>query len=88
MAHNRNNDQESESNMYSCLQCPSKFKQRFKLIRHIKYVHTQDEFQFDECTSLLGRRDILEKQNVKNMQLRSVVNVTSQHTRILNWQIM
>ena len=61
MADNRNNDQESESNMYSCSQCSSKFKQRFKLTRHIKSVHTQDEFQCDKCTSSFGRKDDLEK---------------------------
>ena len=61
MADNRNNDQESESNMYSCSQCSSKFKQSFKLTRHIKSVHTQDEFQCDQCASSFGRRDDLEK---------------------------
>ena len=52
---------ESESNMYSCSQCSSKFKQRLKPTRHIKYVHTRDEFQCDKCTSSFGRRDNLEK---------------------------
>ena len=47
--------------MYSCSQCSSKFKQRFKLTRHIKSVHTQDEFQCDQCASSFGRKDVLEK---------------------------
>ena len=34
---------------YNCLQCSSKFKQRFNLIKHIKSVHTPDEFQCDQC---------------------------------------
>ena len=88
MADNRNNDQESESNMYSCSQCSSKFKQCFKLTRHIKSVHTQDEFQCDQCASSFGRWDNLEKHKRRKHKLRSVMNVNSQHTRLLNWQIM
>ena len=59
MASNRK--EEEIPSTYNCLQCSSKFKQRFKLTRHIKSVHTQDEFQCDQCTSSFGRRDNLEK---------------------------
>ena len=39
---------------YNCLQCSSKFKQKFNLTKHIKSVHTQDEFKCDQCARLLA----------------------------------
>ena len=45
----------------NCLQCSSKFKQNFNLTKHIKSVHTQEEFQCDQCASSFGRKDNLEK---------------------------
>ena len=59
MASNRKEDEIPST--YNCLQCSSKFKQNFKLTRHIKSVHTQDEFQCDQCASSFGRKDDLEK---------------------------
>ena len=59
MASNRNQDEIPST--YNCLQCSSKFKQKFNLTKHIKSVHTQDEFQCDQCTSSFGRKDVLEK---------------------------
>ena len=56
MADNRKNDQESKSNIYNCLKCSSKFN----LTKHIKSVHTQDEFQCDQCTSSFRRKGDLE----------------------------
>ena len=70
MADNRNNDQESESNMYSCSQCPSKFKQNSTLTGHIKSVHTQDEFQRDQCTTSFGTKDNLEKHKCRKHTIR------------------
>ncbi len=61
MSGKRKQEAESEPSVYSCLQCSSKFKQSFKLTRHIKSVHTQDEFQCDQCASSFGRRDDLAK---------------------------
>ena len=61
MSGKRKQEAESEASVYSCLQCSSKFKQSFKLTRHIKSVHTQDEFQCDQCASSFGRRDNLAK---------------------------
>ena len=59
MASNRKEDEIPST--YNCLQCSSKFKQRFNLTKHIKSVHTQDEFQCDQCASSFGRRDSLAK---------------------------
>ena len=59
MASNRKEDEIPST--YNCLQCSSKFKQNFKLTRHIKSVHTQDEYQCDQCASSFGRKDSLEK---------------------------
>ena len=59
MASNRKEDEIPST--YNCLQCSSKFKQNFKLTRHIKSVHTQEEFQCDQCASSFGRKDSLEK---------------------------
>ena len=59
MASNRKDDEIPST--YNWSQCPSKFKQNFKLTRHIKSVHTQDEFQCDQCASSFGRKDDLEK---------------------------
>ena len=53
MVNNRNNDQESQPNIYKCSQCSSKFKQCFNLTKHIKSVYTQEEFQCDQCASSL-----------------------------------
>ena len=59
MASNRKEDEIPST--YNCLQCSSKFKHRFNLTKHIKSVHTQDEFQCDQCASSFGRKDSLEK---------------------------
>ena len=59
MTGKRYTELESESSMYNCLQCKSKFKQSFNLVKHIKLVHTQDEFKCEQCTSSFGRRDDL-----------------------------
>ena len=59
MASNRKEDEIPST--YNCLQRSSKFEQNFKLTRHIKSVHTQDEFQCDQCASSFGRKDVLEK---------------------------
>ena len=59
MPSNRNEDDIPST--YNCSQCPSKFKQNFKLTGHIKSVHTQDEFQCDQYTSSFRRKDDLEK---------------------------
>ena len=61
MASNRKGDHVLEPSTYNCLQCSSKFKQMFNLTKHIKSVHTQDEFQCDQCASSFGRMDNLEK---------------------------
>ena len=84
MASNRKDDHVLEPSTYNCLQCSSKFKQRFNLTKHIKSVHTQDEFQCDQCASSFGRMDNLEKHK-RRKQLRSVMNVISQAIRMLNW---
>ena len=52
---------ESETSSYECRECSSKFKQNFNLTKHIKSVHTQDEFQCGECTSSFKRVDDLTK---------------------------
>ena len=55
MASNRKEDEIAST--YNCSQCPSKFKQKFNLTKYMKSVHTQDEFQCDQCASLFGRMD-------------------------------
>ena len=61
MDDNRNNDQEFKSNIHNCLECSSKFKQKFNLTRHIKSLHTQDKLQCNQCDYSSGRKDVLEK---------------------------
>ena len=56
-----NSKEEEIPSTYNCLQCSSKFKQKFNLTKHIKSVHTQDEFQCDQCTSSFRRKGDLEK---------------------------
>ena len=53
----------SEPSTYNCLKSSSKFEQRFNLTKHIKSVHTQDQFKCDQCASSFTRRDNLEKHN-------------------------
>ena len=73
MADNRNNDQESESNMYSCSQCPSKFKQRPNSLG---------------ISNGLEKGIIWTNINIENIQLRSVKIANSQHAIIINWEII
>ena len=61
MTGKRKQESEGESSMHSCLQCSSKFKQKFTLTRHIKTVHTREEFECDQCASSFGRKDDLAK---------------------------
>ena len=61
MPRKRKHETESETSMYSCLQCSSKFKQKFNLTKHIKTVHTREEFECDQCASSFGRKDDLAK---------------------------
>ena len=61
MTGKRKRELEGEASMHSCLQCSSKFKQKFTLTRHIKTVHTREEFVCDQCASSFGRKDDLGK---------------------------
>ena len=70
MASKRKREPESEPSVYNCLQCSSKFKQSFNLTKHIKSVHTQDEFLCDQCASLYGRRDNLEKHKCRKQTIK------------------
>ena len=68
MASNRNEDEIQST--YNSSQYPSKLKQKFNLTRHIKSVHTQDEFQCDQCASFFGRKDDLEKHKCRKHTIK------------------
>ena len=86
MASNRNEDE--IPSMYNCLQCSSKFKHRFNLIKHIKYVHNQDEFQCDQCASWFERKDNLEKHKHRKHTIKKCEECEFTTSIIMNWQIM
>ena len=50
-----------DQTMSNCLQCSSKFKQKFNLTKHIKSIHNPEKFKCDGCASLFGRMEHLKR---------------------------
>ena len=61
MTAERKNVGDGEPSLYSCLQCSSKFKQKFNLTKHIKSVHNPEKFKCEQCASSFGRMDHLKR---------------------------
>ena len=59
MVEEREDVRVGEPTIYNCIQCSSKFKHKFSLTRHIKTIHTWDEYKCDKCESSFGRRGVL-----------------------------
>ena len=61
MPRKRKHETESETSMYSCLQCSSKFKQKFNLTKHIKSVHNLEKLKCNQCEAKYSRSDNLKR---------------------------
>ena len=61
MTGKRKRESEGEASMHSCLQCSSKFKQKFNLTKHLKSVHNPEKFKCEQCASSFGRMDHLNR---------------------------
>ena len=76
MAEEREHVGVGEPTMYNCLQCSSKFNQKFNLTRHIKSDHTSDEFKCDQFTSSFGRKGVL----ARHKRMKHTIRKCDKHT--------